>query len=187
MPNGAAQESFRTGKRCHTETPAGLLWRALLPVISKFPWQPPVEPDLVNPIARLIPLLLWHLSLLPSGFSDWVWFFFPGHLHPSRIVTVSQCLTFSEFSASQWLILRWKCVTSKVPAKRFTSQLLFASVTLILKTNIWEIQCCVRNLLPSVNSCSQSPGNKLLMVVNHKSEFCFISLVLPLTPDLPLK
>lgn len=29
----------------------------------------------------------------------------------------------------QWLILRWKHVTSEVPAKRFTSWLLFASVT----------------------------------------------------------
>lgn len=72
--NWAAQDSFHTREWCHRETLAGLLWRALLEVISKFPWQPPLEPDLVNPIARLIPLLLWHLYLLPCGFSDLVCF-----------------------------------------------------------------------------------------------------------------
>lgn len=75
---GATAEPCLTGTSeviPQRETLAGLLWRALLQVSSKFPWQPPVEPDLVNPIAPLILLLLWHLYLLPSGFSVWVWFF----------------------------------------------------------------------------------------------------------------
>lgn len=59
--------------------------------------------------------------------------------------------------------------------------------TLTLKTNIWEVQCYISNLLPSVNSCCQSAENKLLVVVNHKSEFCFTSSVSLLTPDLLLK